>query len=89
MKRLSNYREYDSVYGVLPGYRIRLKNENPSFLRRQEPLPLTSLDSCESRNDGFPRFHIRLPCGVLNQTHNPAIMVYNLYCSRQCVKTGR
>ena len=34
------------------GYHIRPKNENSSFLRKQEPLPLTPLDSCLRRNDG-------------------------------------
>ena len=34
------------------GNRVRPKNENPSFLRKQEPLPLTPLDSCFRRNDG-------------------------------------
>ena len=40
---------------------IRPKNENPSFLRKQEPLSLTPLDSGFRRNDEFPRFQMRLP----------------------------
>ena len=37
---------------ITQGYRIRPKSENPSFLRKQEPLSLTPLDSCFRRNDG-------------------------------------